>query len=59
MSCDKWCGHSEITSKYTLVKYSLNDQDLLMRVQTWMCPECGMHGADTEIIKPDVRQKRE
>ncbi|VBB05966.1 Hypothetical protein LUCI_1177 [Lucifera butyrica] len=25
-----------------------------MKVQTWLCPECGIHGAEAEIEARDV-----
>lgn len=58
MGHDKWCEHSELTSKYSLVKYRMNDEELVMRVQTWICPECGVHGAHTEIVKPECRREQ-
>lgn len=47
-----WCEHLEKTSKYTLVNYDFEDSRLTLRVQTWVCPECGIHGAHSEIISP-------
>lgn len=47
-----WCEHLEKTSRYTTLKYSFASGDVLLRVQTWMCPECGVHGAATEIVEP-------
>jgi len=44
-----WCEHLSKVSKYSILKYQFEDRVVILRVQTWMCPECGMHGADTEI----------
>lgn len=47
-----WCEHLEKTSKYITVGYDFEDRSLTLRVQTWLCPECGVHGAHSEIIEP-------
>ena len=44
-----WCEHEKM-SRYTLVEYKTAEKTVLLRVQTWLGPECGTHGADTEII---------
>jgi len=44
-----WCEHLSKVSKYSMLKYQFEDREVILRVQTWMCPECGMHGAETEI----------
>ena len=44
----QWCEHEEVTSKYTILKYSFADKEVLLKVQTWVCPICGIHGATTE-----------
>lgn len=46
-----WCEHLEKASKYTTIGYDFNDRRLMLRVQTWLCPECGVHGAHSEIIE--------
>ncbi|HMM21975.1 MAG TPA: hypothetical protein PKA10_14745 [Selenomonadales bacterium] len=48
---NNWCEHLDKISKYTYIKYSLESKDVMLRVQTWICPECGVHGAETEIVK--------
>ncbi|WP_093691055.1 hypothetical protein [Sporolituus thermophilus] len=48
-----WCEHLDKASKYTLQKYNFDGREVLLRVQTWVCPECGVHGADTEIVKEE------
>jgi hypothetical protein len=45
-----WCEHLGITSKYTTLKYHFDGREVMLRVQTWVCPECGVHGAETEIV---------
>lgn len=52
-----WCEHLEIISKYTLVKHYRNNEEIFLNVQTWLCPECGIHGAKTEIVKSDEEAK--
>jgi len=46
-----WCEHIEKASKYTTVGYNFEDRSLTLRVQTWVCPECGVHGAQSEIVE--------
>jgi hypothetical protein len=47
-----WCEHLGITSKYTFIKYCFDGKEVVLKVQTWVCPECGVHGAETEIAAP-------
>lgn len=49
MTNSNWCEHLEIISKYTLIKHYRKDDEICLKVQTWLCPECGVHGAKTEI----------
>lgn len=49
-----WCEHPDKICRYTTLKFDSAHGDVLLRVQTWMCPECGVHGADTEIVKPQT-----
>lgn len=61
-----WCEHLEKRSKITVVDYRCTDRIALLKIQSWYCPECGVHGAETEIIPaietasnhsmPDVEQ---
>jgi hypothetical protein len=51
MNLSLWCEHEEKTSKYTMVKYCFQDKEVLLRVQTWVCPICGIHGANTEVVQ--------
>jgi hypothetical protein len=44
-----WCEHLDMSSKYTLLTYRFDDREITLRVQTWVCPECGTHGSDTEL----------
>jgi predicted RNA-binding Zn-ribbon protein involved in translation (DUF1610 family) len=39
------------------MKYNFASGEVLLRVQTWLCPECGVHGAETEIIEPQTGRK--
>lgn len=48
---NKWCEHMEKTSKYTVIGYDFDGRRLLLRVQTWLCPECGVHGAHSELVE--------
>jgi hypothetical protein len=50
MKTHRWCEHLDITSKYTTLKYRFGEKEVVLRVQTWCCPECGVHGAATEIL---------
>lgn len=52
MTQQNWCEHLDKASRYTVLKYSFDNRDVLLRVQTWVCPECGVHGAQTEIVEP-------
>lgn len=47
-----WCEHEEKTSKYTILDYRFDDKVVKLRVQSWFCPVCGMHGAETQVISP-------
>jgi len=49
---NNWCEHLDKTSRFIIQKYNLAGGEVLLRVQTWICPECGVHGADTEIVEP-------
>jgi hypothetical protein len=48
-----WCEHLDKASKYTLIKYYVDDREVLLRVQTWLCSECGIHGSKTEIVNAE------
>ena len=58
MTSSYWCEHLEIISKYTFVKHNVNGKEVFLKVQTWLCPECGVHGAKTEISEsaPPVKE---
>ena len=45
-----WCEHSEKISKYVIVDYQFEDNTKELKIQSWLCPECGVHGARTELI---------
>lgn len=46
-----WCEHLDKSSKYVVVNYRFSDKNAALRVQTWYCPECGVHGAETELVE--------
>lgn len=48
-----WCEHLDKASKYTLIKYYVGEKEVVLRVQTWFCSECGIHGSQTEIINEE------
>jgi hypothetical protein len=51
MNSALWCEHDEKNSKYTTVKHNFDDKEVLLKVQTWMCPVCGIHGSITEVAE--------
>ncbi len=52
-----WCEHLDLSSKYTMVKYYVADREVLLRVQTWICAECGVHGSDSELVSPACQER--
>lgn len=54
MSMEAWCEHLDKVSKYTVVNYVFDSREITLRVQTWVCPECGVHGAASEIVQPQA-----
>ena len=55
MKFNDCCQLLDLSSKYTLLKHFIGDSEVLLRVQTWICPECGNHGSRTEIVKPGTK----
>ena len=53
MNNQVWCEHLAKASKYTLIKYYVGEREVVLRVQTWFCSECGIHGSQTEIINEE------
>lgn len=53
-----WCEHDEKTSKYTMLEYQFADKMVKLRVQSWFCPEYGMHGAETQVLNPPPTPKQ-
>lgn len=53
MNNQVWCEHLDKASKYTLIKYYVGEREVVLRVQTWFCSECGIHGSQTEIINEE------
>ncbi|TCL32165.1 hypothetical protein EV210_12423 [Anaerospora hongkongensis] len=53
MNNQLWCEHLDKASKYTLIKYYVGDKEVVLRVQTWFCSECGIHGSQTEVINEE------
>lgn len=47
-----WCEHLDKTCRYTTLRYNFDSGEVVLRVQSWVCPECGVHGAETEIVAP-------
>lgn len=45
-----WCEHLDKQSKFTVLDYRCREKQTFLRVQSWYCPECGVHGAETEIV---------
>lgn len=58
MTRKNWCEHLDKVSKYTVLKHYAADREVLLKVQTWICPECGSHGAETEVVQPDAAAKQ-
>lgn len=57
MEKQAWCEHDEKTVKYTNLNYEFGDKAILLRVRSWYCPECGVHGAESEIVEQnDIKQ---
>lgn len=50
MKRQHWCEHGEKICKYTIVNYEYNHKTTTLRIQSWFCPECGVHGAHSEIV---------
>lgn len=48
----EWCEHEEKTSKYTILDYRFDSKVVKLRIQSWFCPECGLHGAETQVLDP-------
>jgi len=51
MEKQNWCEHDEKVSKYTFVNYHSGDKSVIQKIQAWWCPECGLHGTESSIIK--------
>jgi hypothetical protein len=51
MNHSVWCEHLDKRSKFTIVDYRCSDGVTLLKIQSWYCPECGVHGAATQIIE--------
>lgn len=50
MDNQHWCEHEEKIVKYTILKYECHTKTVMIRIHSWFCPECGVHGAQSEII---------
>lgn len=55
MKQEQWCEHLDKSSKYTILKYNFDSREVTLRVQTWVCPECGIYGSETELVEPKLR----
>jgi len=45
------CRHDEVAAKYNQLQFALGERNLMIRTMTWVCKECGEHGAETEQLK--------
>lgn len=48
-----WCEHLDKRSKITVVDYRCAERNASLKIQSWYCPECGVHGAETELVQLD------
>jgi len=48
------CSHTDISAKNTQVQHFVNDDEITLQVQSWICRECGAHGAETRVVKPSL-----
>lgn len=53
-----WCEHSEKISKYVIVDYKFEDNTKELKIQSWLCPECGVHGARSELINSSPAEQQ-
>lgn len=53
-----WCEHSEKISKYVIVDYQFEDNTKELKIQSWLCPECGVHGARTELVNSSSTEQQ-
>lgn len=52
-----WCEHDEKISKFTFVNYHSDDTPVIQKIQAWWCPECGLHGAESDLVKQQTTDK--
>ncbi len=52
MKKENWCEHTEKISKYVVLDYDFVNFSKKLRIQSWLCPECGTHGAKSELLVP-------
>jgi hypothetical protein len=45
-----WCEHEEKISKFTFVNYHGKETPVIQKIQAWWCPECGLHGAESDFV---------
>ena len=53
-----WCEHGDKICKYTVVDYEHSYKTIALRIQSWFCPECGVHGAHSEVVSPLCTARR-
>ncbi|MDF2636191.1 MAG: hypothetical protein K0R78_3065 [Pelosinus sp.] len=58
MKKEIWCEHAEKVSKYIIVDYDFSNIQKKLRIQSWLCPECGVHGAKSELIIPPIAMSK-
>ena len=44
------CKHNEISAKYNIGEFLLDEQRISIRTMTWVCKECGEYGVGAEKI---------
>lgn len=44
-------------SKYLTLNYDCPNKIVTLRIQSWFCPECGVHGALSELLAPIYPEK--
>lgn len=52
MDIHNWCEHDEKIVRYTDMSYEFFGKSVVVRIKSWFCPECGVHGAVSEKIEP-------
>lgn len=56
MNLDNWCEHDEKIVRYTNMDYEFSGNRVVVRIKSWFCPECGVHGAASEMVEPPTKK---